>query len=115
MTDEDKVRTAFSGGADYVLSIQQATARLLAREVYGEDVVSPVSQIRLIRTDAAPLAGRSIDEANEGSETGWVIVALERDGEYRTDETTAIREGDTALVAGTDAMIREFEEGTIAS
>lgn len=115
VTDEDKVRTAFAGGADYVLSIQQATARLLAREVYGEDVISPVSQIRLIRTDAAPFAGQSIDEANEGSETGWVIVGLERDGEYKTDETTPINEDDTVLVAGTDAMIREFEEGTALS
>lgn len=115
VTDDDKVRTAFSGGADYVLSIQQATARLLAREVYGEDVISPVSQIRLIRTDATPFAGQSIDEANEGSETGWVIIGLERDGECKTDETTHIHEDDTVLVAGTDAMIREFEEGTALS
>ncbi|KYH26023.1 calcium-gated potassium channel MthK [Halalkalicoccus paucihalophilus] len=115
VTDEDKVRTAFSGGADYVLSIQQATARLLAREVYGEDVISPVSQIRMIRTDAAPLAGRSIDEVNAGSETGWVIVGVERDGEYLTDEKTAIRDTDRLLVAGTDAMIREFEDGTALS
>lgn len=110
VTDTDKVRTAFSAGADYVLSIQRATARLLAREVYGEEVVSPISQIRLVRTDASPFAGQSLEEANEGAETGWVLVGVERDGTFLTDGTTRISDDDAVLVAGTDAMIQEFEQ-----
>ena len=112
VTDDDKVRTAFSAGADYVLSVQRTTARLLAREVYGEDVISPVSQIRLVRTEGAPFAGQSITEANQGAETGWVIVGAERDGTLETEGTTRIREEDTVLVAGTDAMIQKLEQET---
>ncbi|MFC7006870.1 potassium channel family protein [Halalkalicoccus salilacus] len=115
VTSNEKVRTAFSAGADYVLSIQQATARLLAREIYGEDIVSPLSQIRLVRTDAAPFAGQSLKEANEGAETGWVLVGVERDGTLRTEATTQIDGGDKVLVAGTDVMIQEFEEETTRS
>jgi len=113
--DTDKVRTAFSAGADYVLSIQRVTARLLAREVYGEDVVSPVSQIRLVRADGARFAGQSIAEANRGAGTGWVVVGVERDGAFRTAGTTRIGGGDDVLVAGTDGMIRAFERETAES
>ncbi|WP_336365298.1 potassium channel family protein [Halalkalicoccus salilacus] len=112
VTDDEKVRTAFSAGADYVLSIQRTTARLLAREVYGEDVISPVSQIRLVRIDGAPFVGQSITEANQEAETGWVIIGAERDGTLQTDETTQIREEDIVLVAGTDVMIQKLEQET---
>ncbi len=115
VTDDDKVRTAFSAGADYVLSIQRATARLLAREVYGEDVISPVSQIRLIRTDAGRFAGQSIAGANQGSETGLVVIGIERNGTCQTEETAHIETGDTVLLAGTDEMIQEFERETAQS
>lgn len=50
VTDDEKVKTGFNAGADYVRSIQRAIARLLAREIYGEDVASPLNQIRLVRT-----------------------------------------------------------------
>ena len=115
VTGDEKVRTAFSAGADYVLSIQRATARLLASEIYGEDVLSPLSQIRLVRTDAAPFAGQSIEEANEGAETGWVVVGVEREGTLRTEGTTRIDDDDRVLIAGTDAMIQEFEQGATGS
>lgn len=115
VTGDEKVRTAFGAGADYVLSIQRTAARLLAREVYGEDVVSPLSQIRLVRTNAAPFAGQSIEEANETAETGWVIVGVERDGTFRTEATTSINEDDEVLVAGSDKMIQEFEQTASAS
>jgi Trk K+ transport system NAD-binding subunit len=109
VTDAGKVSTAFGAGGDYVLSVQRATARLLAREVYGEDVVSPVSQIRLIRTDGDRFAGRTPASVNEGADTGWVVVGVERDGAFLTDETARIDADDAVLVAGTDDMIQQFE------
>lgn len=110
VTDTDKTRAAFRAGADYVLSIQRATARLLAREVHGEEVVSPVSQIRLVRSDAAPFAEQTIEEANEEAEIGWTVIGVGRDGIFQTEGTTRINDDDTVLVAGTDAMIQEFEQ-----
>nr|WP_245998522.1 NAD-binding protein [Halalkalicoccus subterraneus] len=115
VTSDEKVHTAFNAGADYVLSIQQATARLLAREIYGEDVVSPLGQIRLVRTDAASFTDQTIEEANAEAETGWVIVGVEHDGTMQTDETTRIATDDTVLVAGTDTMIQKFEQETAGS
>lgn len=40
-----------------------------------------------------------------------MAVGVERDGTLRTDPTTRIDENDDVLVAGTDAMIQEFERG----
>jgi len=109
VTDDVKVRTAFSAGADYVLSNQRATARLLAYEVYGEDVVSPIGQIRMVRMEATPFAGQRIEAANAGAATGWVVVGVWRDRQFRTDETLRIDGDDDALVAGTDEEIRTLE------
>ena len=108
VTEENKVRTAFSAGGDYVLSNQRATARLLAREVYGEDVVSPIGQIRMVRMPAAPFAGETIEAANAGAE-GWAVVGFWRDGEFRTDETRRIDADDDVLVAGTDEEVQRLE------
>ena len=109
VSDDGNVATAFGAGADYVLSIQQTTARLLAREVHGEEVVSPIGQLRLVRTDAAPFAGTPLETANEESAEEWGIIGVERDGTFRTDGATPIEEGDTVVVAGTDETIRTFE------
>jgi len=115
VTDTDKTRTAFDAGADYVLSVQRTVARLLAREIYDEDVVSPVSQIRLVRTEGAPYAGRSLGDVNAAPESGWVAVGVQRDGQFRTDEAVEIAAGDTVLVAGSDEMIQEFEGERVPS
>jgi Trk K+ transport system NAD-binding subunit len=112
VTDADKATTAFAAGADYALSVQRTTARLLARETHGEDVLSPVGQLRLVRTAADRFAGRTLDEIPGGAETGWVAVGVERDGAFHTDRGTRVEAGDALLVAGTDETIREFERET---
>lgn len=104
-----KSPTAFDAGADYVLSTQQVSARLLARELRGEDVLTPVEQLRIVRADAVPFAGRSLGDARRETEAGYVLVGVERDGEFASEETVEIAEGDHLIVAGSDVMIREFE------
>jgi Trk K+ transport system NAD-binding subunit len=111
VTDAEKAGTAFAVGADYALSVQRTTAPLLARKIHGEDVLSPVSQIRLVRTDADRVAGRTLDE---------VAGARRRAGSPSASSATArstraarrASTGDAVLVAGTDEMIREFERET---
>jgi Trk K+ transport system NAD-binding subunit len=115
VTDTDKTRTAFDAGADYVLSVQRTTARLLAREIYGEDVVSPVSQIRLVRAAGDGFTDRSLGDINRATESGWVVVGVQRDGRFRTGETAEIAAEDTLLIAGTDEMIQQFEGERMAS
>ncbi len=115
VTDTGKVRTAFGAGADYVLSVQRTTARLLAREIYGEDVVSPVSQIRLVRTTGDALAGQSLAEVNGDPRAGWVAVGVQRDGRFRTDDAVEVGADDVVLVAGSDEMIQAFEGERVES
>ncbi|NHN59996.1 MULTISPECIES: TrkA family potassium uptake protein [Halorussus] len=107
--DTAKSPTAFDAGADYVLSTQRVSARLLARELRGEDVLTPVEQLRVVRVEAGPFAGRSLDEAERGTDAGCVFVGVERDGELLTDRSVVVDSADRLIAAGTDAAIREFE------
>ncbi|WP_135824028.1 potassium channel family protein [Halorussus ruber] len=107
--DTAKSPAAFDAGADYVLSTQRVSARLLARELRGEEVLTPVSQLRVIRTAAGPFAGESLGEVRRETEDGYVFVGIERDGEFVADGATRIERDDRLIVAGTDATIREFE------
>ncbi|WP_226040539.1 NAD-binding protein [Natrinema sp. DC36] len=109
VTDSDKTRAAFRAGADYVLSIQQVSARLVAAEVHGEQVMSPTNQIRLIRADAAPFAGESLEDARRNTERGWTVIGVSRGGTVHTDERTSIETDDEVIIAGSDDAIQEFE------
>ncbi|UPV75195.1 NAD-binding protein [Halorussus limi] len=104
-----KSPTAFDAGADYVLSTQRVSARLLARELRGEDVLTPFEQLRIVRADAAAFAGRTLAKVSAETKAGYVFVGVERDGALVTDDGTEIAAGDRLIVAGTDATIREFE------
>ncbi|MFW6435827.1 MAG: NAD-binding protein, partial [Halovenus sp.] len=48
------ITKGFRAGADYVLAVPQVSARMVARELRGEDVLEPASQIRMIRVPATP-------------------------------------------------------------
>ena len=109
VTDAEKAGAAFRAGADYVLSIQRVSARLVAAEVHGERVMDPVSQIRLVRADAAPFAGGSLAEFRRDSERGWTVIGVSRDSTVYTDERTTIQADDQVFVAGSDDAIQQFE------
>ncbi|GAB3676237.1 potassium channel family protein [Halopiger thermotolerans] len=115
VTETGKVTPAFKAGADYVLSVQQTSARLVAAEVHGERVVDPTSQIRIVRTDAAPFVGDSLLDFRRDTERGWTVVGIVRDGTIRTDEHATVDADDDVIVAGSDATIREFERTVDAS
>ncbi|WP_380675095.1 potassium channel family protein [Salinigranum sp. GCM10025319] len=109
VTDTEKTTAAFRAGADYVLSVQRVCARLVAAEVHGERVMDPVSQIRLVRADAGPFVGESLATVRRGTERGWTVVGLVRDGTVYTDEHATIEPGDEVFVAGSDEGIQRFE------
>jgi Trk K+ transport system NAD-binding subunit len=109
VTDAEKASAAFRAGADYVLSIQRTCARLVAAEVHGERVLDPVSQIRLVRADAAAFAGQSLTDLRRGADRGWTVVGIVRDGAVHTDERATVEADDDVFVAGSDEAIREFE------
>jgi len=64
------VSKAFRAGCDYVLSVPQVSARMVARELRGEKVLDPVNQIRVIRVPATPFAGQTIANTRISERTG---------------------------------------------
>lgn len=97
-------------GADYVLSIPQVSARLLARELRGEDVLSPASQARLVRVPPGDLAGSTLAESRVYEATGCRVVAVDAgDGVTpQVDPRRRIASTDRLIVAGTDDAIQRF-------
>ncbi|WP_049986994.1 potassium channel family protein [Halobellus rufus] len=109
VTEAAKARAAFRAGADYVLSTQRVSARLVAAEVHGERVMDPTSQIRVVRADAAPFVGETLGDLRRNGERGWTVVAIARNGNVFTDERTAVEPADEVFVAGSDDGIQSFD------
>ena len=109
VTDTEKTPGAFDAGADYVLSIQRVSARLLARQLRGEDVLTPVNQIRIVRADADAFVGQTLADAKRRTGGAIAVIGVERGGEFRVNDATRIEADDSLVVAGTDATVQEFE------
>jgi voltage-gated potassium channel len=108
VTDAEKAGPAVRAGADYVLSVQRVSARLVAGEAYGERVMDPVSQVRLVRTGGGPFAGRTLAAARDAAE-GWSVVGVVADGDVVTAPDAEIGADDEVVVAGDDDAIAAFE------
>jgi voltage-gated potassium channel len=109
VTEAEKTAAAFRAGADYVLSVQRLCSRLVAGEVYGERVMEPASQIRLVRTTAEQWVGRTVGDVRL-DDLEYTVVGVLRDGSVRTDETTEITPDDEVFIAGSDEAIQAFEQ-----
>lgn len=103
--NETKARRA---GADYVLTLPEISGRVLAQEVLQEEILSYNRQLKTVRIDADPFAGRTLGETELfDPDTDCVVVAIERNGELTTDVTAdfEIHETDRILVIGRDEAI----------
>lgn len=109
VTDADKASAAFRAGADYVLSVQRVCARLVAAEVHDEQVMDPVSQIRIIQSTAEPFVDNVLEEIRYRPDRAWTVVGVLRDGSVHTDERLTVEPDDSVFVAGSDDAIQEFE------
>jgi Trk K+ transport system NAD-binding subunit len=112
VSDTDATRKALSAGADYALSVPRVSARMIARELRGEDVLAPASQIRFIRAPATPLAGTTLADSNIYERTGCRVIAVEDDdGISATVDPTRTFDGDERLtLVGTDEAIQAFHK-----
>lgn len=108
-TDAEKTSAAVRAGADYTLSVQRVCARLVAAEIHGERVISPVNQIRLVRASGASFAGEQLAAIRQDPNRDWTVVGIARAGEVLTDESTWVRQEDEVFVAGSDDAIQKFE------
>ena len=112
VSDTDATAKALSAGADYVLSVPRVSARMVAGELRGEDVLAPASQVRLLRVPATPFAGSTIASSGVYETTGCRVVAVD-DGERLSATVDPHRglTGDEQLVlVGTDEAVQQFEK-----
>jgi len=108
--DTDATEKALSGGADYVLSVPRISARMVARELLGEEVLAPASQVRLLRVPARPFAGTTLAGSGIYEKTGCRVLAIEdEDGITSTLDPQLEFDGDEQLVlVGSDEGVQQF-------
>lgn len=108
----ENVGKTYRAGADYVLSLATVSGRILASTILEETVMSPDTQVEVVRTEAPGLVGSTLGEANVRARTGCTVVGIERDGVVRTDvgPDFRIQDGDELVVAGTDEGVNRFSE-----
>ncbi len=110
VSDTNASRKAMRAGADYVLSVPQVSARMVARELRDEDIIDPATQIRLVRVSATPFAGTTVADSGVYERTGCRIVAVEdEDGLSTTVDPERTLTGDERLViVGDDDAVQTF-------
>jgi Trk K+ transport system NAD-binding subunit len=82
---------------------------MVARELRGEDVLAPASQIRLVRVPATPLAGTTLAESSVYERTGCRVIAVEDDGHSAAvDPHRQFTGSERLTIAGTDESVQRF-------
>ncbi|WP_138004615.1 potassium channel family protein [Halalkalirubrum salinum] len=112
VSDTDATRKALSAGADYVLSVPRVSARMVARELRGEDVLAPASQIRLLRVPATPLTGSTLAESEIYEKTGCRVIAIEDDTGLTStvDPQREFTGSERIILVGTDEAVQQFRK-----
>jgi Trk K+ transport system NAD-binding subunit len=85
---------------------------MVARELRGEDVLSPASQIRIVRVSAEPFAGSTLAESGIYEETGCRVIAVEGEsGPSGVVDPERRFSGDERLtIVGSDEAIQRFRK-----
>jgi Trk K+ transport system NAD-binding subunit len=110
--ERESVSKLYRAGAEYVLALSTVSGRLLASQLLDEEVISPSTQVDVVRTKAPGLAGRSLVQADVRARTNCTVIAAERNGDLITDvgPDFVVRATDDLIVAGIDADINRFAE-----
>jgi len=110
--ETDATRKALSGGADYVLSVPRVSARMVARELRGEEVIAPATQIRLLRIPARPFAGETLSDVGISEKTGCRVIAIEDESGIRdtVDPHRRLTGDEHLTLVGTDEGVRALRK-----
>jgi Trk K+ transport system NAD-binding subunit len=112
VSETDATEKALSAGADYVLSVPRVSARMIAKELRGEDVLAPASQVRLVRVLADPFVGSTLAESGIYETTGCRVIAVTDDSGFSStvDPQREFTGDERLVVVGTDEAIQQFEK-----
>jgi Trk K+ transport system NAD-binding subunit len=106
------VERIHAAGADFALSISRVSGQMLAHRLIGEEAISIDPQLKLLKVEGSPFAGRHPAELDVRQRTGCSVVAVERDDqvvvefapEFRVEET------DSVYICGSAAAARRYAE-----
>ena len=112
VSDTGATRKSLSAGADYVLSVPRVSARMVARELRGEDVLAPASQIRLLRVPATPLSGSTLAESGIYKKAGCRVIAIEDDSGFTSaiDPQRRFTGDERIVLVGSDEAVQQFKK-----
>lgn len=104
----------YRAGAEYVLAVSTVTGRMLASALTEGEILSPESQVRMLRARATALDGTTLTEARIRERTGATVVAVEREDRIVTDLTPdfELRADDELILAGSDEAVSAYLELT---
>jgi Trk K+ transport system NAD-binding subunit len=110
--DADSAPKLYRAGSEYVLSLPTVSGRMLASKLLDEEVITPETQVEVVRREAPALVGQTLGQADVRARTGCTVIAVERDGRTVTSFGADLRieSGDTLVVAGDDDAIDAFAE-----
>jgi Trk K+ transport system NAD-binding subunit len=110
VSDTDATKKALRAGADYVLSVPRVSARMIAKELRGEDVLAPASQIRFVRVSASPFAGSTLAESGIYENTGCRVIATEHESGLSSnpDPHRKFTGDEQMTIVGSDEAVQQF-------
>jgi len=110
VSDTDSTKKALSAGADYVLSVPRVSARMIAKELRGEDILAPASQIRFVRVSAGSFAGLTLAESGIYEKTGCRVIAIEHESSLSSnpDPQREFTGEEQMTVVGSDEAVQQF-------
>jgi Trk K+ transport system NAD-binding subunit len=85
---------------------------MVARELRGEDILTPASQIRLLRVPAAPFAGSTLAESGIYEQTGCRVIAVEDDSGFSStiDPQRRFTGEERIVLVGSDEAVQQFRK-----
>jgi Trk K+ transport system NAD-binding subunit len=85
---------------------------MVARELRGEDILAPASQIRLLRVSAEPLAGSTLAESGIYERTGCRVIAVEDESGFTStiDPQRRFTGDERVVLVGSDKAVQQFEK-----
>nr|WP_252718817.1 TrkA C-terminal domain-containing protein [Haloarcula sp. CBA1122] len=85
---------------------------MVARELRGEDVLAPASQIRLLRVPATPLAGSTLAKSGIYEKTGCRVIAIEDESGFTStvDPQRKFTGTEHIVLVGSDESVQQFRK-----
>jgi Trk K+ transport system NAD-binding subunit len=112
VNEAQNVERIHRAGADFGLSISRVSGQLLAQKLLGLDAVAVDPQLKILKADPEPLAGRRPADLGIREKTGCSLVAVERGDDVLVEFPPHFRfqATDAVYICGSGNAVRRFRE-----